>query len=336
MCWELTKSFVRRFIVAANLILTPWIAPWIISDAHAATSYSPSDVYAGVEYANRLADEILVAGNITDMRIPQSRERNAKPMHVYEMHVSVLMELYTYALKNERRPPPQAVSTPIKYTPTDVFHLTRLVMSNLEDIYRDGGKYIDFTPAIHTGKTPADVYQELFALYYRLNRLNGKSKISPSEVYAHIFRAKEDLQLTLLALAKRLDGGREDQKRMLVTAIYGMHPDGTVLAPLEKGKTPGDVLKKALDVRGKLNTLRAKNKLAEIAPPKPGDFSNVKPIDVFLQTQFIIAELNLLKIPLDIHTTTNSAKPVSGKKPSDVFQEMKHIEYMLDRLILAL
>ncbi|OOZ41475.1 hypothetical protein BOW53_03630 [Solemya pervernicosa gill symbiont] len=289
-----------------------------------------------MEYANSLIDRILTANGVTEINIPVSREAGAKPMHVYELHVSALTELYAYALEEERRPPPLAVSTPITYTPTDVYYLTQLVINNLEEVYRDSGGYIDFSMNSHSGKSPADVYQELFELYYRLNLLNGKSKVSPNEVYSHIFRAKEDLQFSLLTLSKHLADSDEIKKRLLVTAIYGMHPDGSTMTPLEAGKKPGDVIAKSITIRGKLNLLRKRNKLPEIPRPKLEEFGAAKPIDAFLQTQFIIAELNLLKIPMDISSTTNSAKAVSGKTPSDVYQEMKHIEYMIDRLIQAL
>lgn len=326
------KSLKLQYFIcffAASFALT--------TTAHAAKKYSPSQVFAGVEYANDLLTKILAKKNIRKIHIPSSREKAAKPMHVYELHVSALAELYHYAVKHNRRPPPLAISTPIKYTPTDVYYLTELVINNLEDVYKDGVGVIDFSIKSHSGKTPVHVYQELFELYYKLNLLNGKSKVSPNEVYAHIYRAKEDLQFSLLTLSKRLDKNKEKDKRLLVTAIYGMHPDGSVLPPLEGKKTPGDVQKMSFMVRDKLNLLRKRNKLPEIEHPQINEFfGKVKPIDVFLQTQFIIAELNLLKIPMNINSTTSNAKPVTGKSPSDVYQEMKHLNYMLDRIIQVL
>lgn len=298
-----------------------------------AAGKTPNEVYSGIEYANRLIDRLLFEEKqIEGTQAPLSREKAAKPMHVYELHVSALAELYSYALANNRRPPPLAVSTPIPYTPTDVYYLTEMVVENLESIYTDSLGGIDFFPDNHSGKTPGEVYQVLFELYYKLNLLNGKSKISPNEVFAHAQRAKEDLQYSLLTISKRLPDAQEEKKRMLVTAIYGMHPNGSTLAKAAEGRKPLDVINKAFDVRKKLNQLRLKNKLGEIQIPSVSDYGSVKPIDVFLQTQFIIAELNLLKSPLDITSTTNAAKPVTGRTPTDVYQEMAHIEYMLGRL----
>ncbi len=306
------------------------------SHVHAAQKYTPSDVFSGVEYSNQILDQLLSSKNISNIKIPASKEKDAKPMHVYELQVSVLNELYQYAIKNNRNPPPLAISTPIKYTPTDVYLLTQLVINNLESIYEDQEGNIDFSMNDHSGKSPANVYQELFELYYKLNRVNDKEKVSPNEVYSHIIRAKEDLQYTLLLLSKRIDNKQENKKRLLITAIYGMHPDGTVISALEAGKKPIDVIQKAFEVRKKLNILRKRNQLPEIKIPLMSDYEKIKPIDAFLQTQFIIAELNLLKMPLKISSTTNNGKIATGKTPSDVYQVFKHIDYMLERLIKTL
>ncbi|VAX00258.1 hypothetical protein MNBD_GAMMA21-2481 [hydrothermal vent metagenome] len=327
-----TLSLPRWFFSLSALMLLISIT----ENSHASRTYSPSDVYAGVEYATRIVDEILISKKIDNLQVPRSREKAVKPMHVYELHITALSELYHYALKQNRRPPPLTTSSPINYTPTDVYYLTQLLINNVEEIHRDTGGEIDFTLNDHTGKSPAHVYQKLFELYYKLKRLNGFSKVSPSEVYAQIYRAKEDLQTSLLTLSKRLEANEEDKKRLLVTAIYGMHPDGTVMPAIAPGKKPGDVLEKVLEVRSKLNTLRTANKLSEIKIPDAKKFGQVKPIDILLQTQFIIAELNLLKMPMVIHSTTNSSKPATDKTPSDVYYEMEHIDYMLERLLRVL
>lgn len=74
-------------------------------NAQAAKQYSPSDVYSGLAYANKIAEGILASKNISDMSLPKSKETAAKPMHVYELHSSILNELHKYALSNSRRPP---------------------------------------------------------------------------------------------------------------------------------------------------------------------------------------------------------------------------------------
>lgn len=297
---------------------------------------TPSDVYSVVEYSTRLADRILADKGITEMEVPVSRETEAKPMHVYELHVTVIREIYDYMVENDRRAPPQPVSTPISYTPGDVIKLSQMIREALEEEYNR----LETSPTLRleqfSGKTPADVYQKLFELYYKVCRLNHKVKISPNDVYSQIFRGREDMQYILLTLSKELNSMDEQKKRLLVTGIYGMGTDGTQLSPMEIGKTPADALAKALEVRDTLNKLRVRYELPQIARPTVEDFKTINSIDVFLQTQFIIAELNLMKQPLNIRSVTNAAKVVFGKTPSDVHQELKHLDYMLNRLLETL
>ncbi len=322
------------FFKGRQLLITAILSLLFLSgNAQAVKKYGPSDVYAGVSYSNKIVDKLLADMNVKSPNIPKSREKKAKPMHVYELHIAALTELYFYCISKKRAPPPLPTSTPIKYSPTDVYYLTQLLMAHLELVYQDKGKQVNFALEQFNKKTPSDVYQKVFELYYKLNLLNGKSKVSPSEVYSHIYRAKEDLQYSLLVLSQRLDKKEKKKKRGMFSAIYGMNPDGTVMAEFQDGKSPSDVLNLAMQVRDKLNLLRQNNDMGTIERPKISQYDKIKPIDVFLQTQFIIAELNLLKMPMGISSNTNSAKQVSGKSPSDVYHEMVHISYMIDRII---
>ncbi len=304
------------------------------SVAHAEQRRTPNDVYAGIAYASRIADKLLAERKINDITIPLSRETDVKPMHVYELHTTVLSSLYEFSLTLHVRPPPVAVSTPILYTPEDVYKLTSLVVNNLEKVYKESGRKINFRPIKVTGKTPSDVFQVLYTLYYQVHLLNSNGKkLSPNNVYAQIQRAREDLQYCILTISKRLEQTQEEQKRMLVSSVYGFHPNGSTMPPIQQDKTPKDVLYQALDTRENINRLRQYYNMERIKVPQAKQFTQVAPVDVFLQTQIIIAELNLLKIPMGISSTTNRPVSVTDKSPSDVFHETKHIDYMINRLL---
>lgn len=317
-------------------ILIFTIAFCLSGNIYAQQKITPSEVYSGLEYSSKILDKLLEKMKAQNINLPISEENAIKPMHVYELHIAALGELYTYSIKNNRTPPPQPVSTPIKYSPSDVYSLTQLIINSVEDLHLDLIGNINVTNQKRQKKTPTDVYNILFELYYKLNRLNGKTKITPTEVYSHISRAQEDLKTTLLTLSKRFEEVDIDKKMLLTTATYGMHSQGESLSSFENGKKPRQVLEMAYEIRKKLNLLREKNNLSIIEIPEINKTNETKPIDVFLQTQFIIAELNLLKIPMEIRSITNQAKIFSKKTPSDVFHKMKHIDYMLDRLISVL
>lgn len=322
------RMWRRAAAIGVVLLLSGMI---LRQPAHAQDA-TPSDVYGIIDFSARLADQLLVQNKLELTRSPVSHEIDVRPMHVYELHVTVLKELYDHARQSGMKPPPLPVSTPIPYSPTDVIMLSRLVRGYLENVY---GK-LETKEAVYIigykDMTPTHVYTRLFDLYSRVARLNGKNQISPDDVYAQIFRAREDLQYILLSLSKGLANAEERKKRMLVTGIYGMSPDNRPLSGIEMDKTMSDVLARALEVRDTLNTLRGKYELEQIRRPKTEDYEDIGAIDVFLQTQFIIAEINLLKQPLNILNITNPAKVFFGKTPSDIHQELKHIDYMLNRL----
>ncbi len=303
------------------------------SISYAEKKYTPSDVYANIDYASRLLVQILEKKNITNITLPTSYETAVKPMHVYELNVATISELYRYAVDNKLTPPPLTFSSPIKYSPSDVYYLTEILTDKIERVYEDNVGVNLLYPDVFSGKTPKDVYDKLFKLYAMVLRLRGFEKVSPNQVYAQTYRAKVDLQSIISTLSKRLDDSKFDQKRLLVTAAYGMHPDGSKMKAYEENKTPKDVVISALSVRNKINQLKKLYKIQTLAIPSEKSFSKVTPSDAFLQTQYIIAEINLLKSPLGVSHSTDVAIEAKNKKPSDVFQEMKHINYLLDRLI---
>lgn len=298
--------------------------------------YTSGDVFANLVYGNQLVDELLAKDKKSLSPLPQSLETDIESMHVYELHVSILHELMSYTLNNGFRPAPIASSQAITYTPTDVYYLSKIITTKLESIYSDKiGINFKIKPPV-TSKSPSQVYQQAFELFYRLSALNGQERISPNVLYAQVLRAKHDLQASLLAISKRLDDSDEKVKRQLVTAIYGINTDGSMLAKKQQSMKLSDVLQQTLTVRNKLNQLRKHHNLPIIQKPELNNYPQIRPVDVFLQTQFIIAELNFLKQPWDVHTTTNNAETANDKTPDDVYHQVLHIEYMLDRLIKVL
>ncbi len=318
-------SALRSLLVITSLLLC--------SISYAEKKYTPSDVYANIDYATRLLEQVLDKKNITNISLPTSYETAVKPMHVYELNVAAISELYRFAIKNSLTPPPLTFSSPIKYSPSDVYYLTEILSNKIEQIYEDNVGVNLLYPDIFSGKKPKDVYDKLFKLYAMILRLRGFEKVSPNQVYAQTHRAKVDIQSIILTLSKRLNDSQFDQKRLLVTAAYGMHPDGSKMKGYEENKTPKDVITSALSIRKKINQLKQLYKIQTLAIPSITSFSKATPSDAFLQTQYIIAEINLLKSPLGINHSTDVAIEAKNKVPSDVYQEMKHIDYLLDRLI---
>ncbi len=320
-----------------NLLLLCVICQFHSGSVYAETLYSPADIFAITQYAHQLVDRILTQRGVDIMNIAApSQEVDVKPMHVYQLYATALMELYNYELTHQRHPPPLVAVTPINYTPTETYQLAQIVITALEEFYQEEIGPIDITQQPQTAKTPSDVYQLLFQLYVKLTRLNGKQDFTADDVYAQLHRAADDLKSILITLSQRLPNDKEREKRLLITAAYGINTDGTQLSAPDPRATPTDVLMKTLAVRDKLNAWRKKYHLPEIRRPEIAAFKQISFADVFLQTQVIVAELNIIKMSQKILSVTNLAQPVTGKTPADAYQAIKHIDYMLERILSVL
>ena len=185
-----------------------------------------------------------------------------------------------------------------------------------------------------TGKTPLDVYKEVFALHKKINALRGIEEFSPSLVFEQIQRAVLDLQ----QVVKVVDCQRGDDKRSLRymrSAAYGVHPGGGIFEATKGNLKPTDAFNACLKLREGIGRLMVTlgHPKQSVAWPGESVLADIKPSDVFVQTQYILSEINLLKEPLGIRSSTPLSIPTQGKKPSDVCHQADFSLYMIERLI---
>ena len=324
-----TLSFVWLVAVVV-LPSTQSVAAW-------PEGISPSHAYARVALADQVLDRILAKRGIESGNAARSFETKLGPMHVYQVHQAVIRRLYEFELKNGVRPPPQVSSTPIKYAPSDVMMLSSIVLEHTQKIAAKDGIEPIWTEQTFTQKTPTEVFEIIFNVFYKTNLLLGVRKISPGEVYREVQRAVADVQNILRQLARRVPPEEDHKKRLLISSVYGLHPDGSMMLPRQDGLKPKDAMQKLLDVRQVMNRIRVKFGMATVPLAQIPAEVKVTPIDVILQSQIVISEINILKKPLEIRTVTpRGIQPETKLTPSDVQYSASHLEYMLTRLINTL
>ena len=164
-----------------------------------------------------------------------------------------------------------------------------------------------------SGKTPTDVFNETVKLYLSFVALNGESSITPNEVYAQLVCATKDV----MSILEQSDPA----------CRYNVET-----APVESGKTPSDVFRQCLNLRSEINIVRRNAGLGETPVPQSA-IQELAPLDVFLQTQIIIAELNLLKRGTETISSTPLAIPVTGKTPSDCYQQVSFAVHLIKQVI---
>jgi hypothetical protein len=292
---------------------------------------TPSDVYSSVELTEQRLDALLAVNNIDVMAITQSFERSASPMHVYQLQLLILNKLHDYEQANGLTPIPLIVAKPANYTPADVLEVANIISRHLAKVQSFSG-LIPFQQASqHSGKSPNDVFSLQYEVLQKMVLLT-QSTITPNDVFSELERSTLDLQKIVQIYSQQLPNDEFDQKRDLVTSIYGMDVKGAKLEAFEGGKTPSDAFVALLAVRNSLNQVRRLFDLELVEIPTIDSDFKLKPAHVILQTQILLAELNLLKKHLNVDATAPSARTYTDKTPSDVVYEAKKIDYMLKRL----
>ncbi len=275
---------------------------------------SPSDVYATVDRLNRSVDVLLAAKQIPLPPPQRSLESGLGPFHAYQLQLACIEKLHAFQRNTGMRPIPLVVSTPMKYFPADVKKVADLMLAEVRKVAStwnveglpDGVNKV-------SGKTPTDVVKATLNLFAKLSALGGLTKISPSEVYAQITRAVVDGE----SILKQIDPA----SRYLVDAPVS-----------EPGKTPADAFARCLELRREINKLREGLGLNTTPVPRITAGQQLQPADVFMQTQIIIAELNLLKMNTDTVSSTPLAIPVQGKTATDVHQQVAFLQYLIPQV----
>ena len=275
---------------------------------------TPSDVFATVERLNRSLDVLLEDREIKIAERTECVERGLGPMHVYQLVVVCVNMMHDFAVQNNLTPIPRVIVSPMKYTPADVKILANLMHDyinrtasalKIEELPKDIEKV--------SLKTPTDVFNEIHYLLKKLSALTGQEKIDPNKVFAELSRAVEDVK----SILSQIDPACRFK----------------VNAPSSKpGLKPADVYAVCLETRHSINKFRGDLNMDVVPVPKLSDISFIRPTDVYLQTQIIIAEINVLKMASNTASITPLAIPVTQKRPSDCHQLAVMIRYLLGQV----
>lgn len=297
---------------------------------------TPNHVYAGLELLNRKLDQLLNSAGRTApaANAVRSRESGLKPMHVYQIHLACIEQLRGYQFKAGLPTMPLAVATPEKYSPAQVFLLTKMLLEAVDrDAIALGAGDLPGEMTTFQGKTPTDVFQIGVTALMKILALSGTNDISPNEVFSQTVRARYDAQ-AIVTTAAQYEVGDADIRRRLKAKSFGMSSDGRHLeVDTSVKRKPSNAFEECLRVRETINALRQQLNAPTTPMPSYEVGEKIRPADVYLQTQLIIAELNLLKMLTGTTVTTPPAQPVTGKSPNEVFAEAAWARFALNGLL---
>lgn len=315
------KNFLREFCTKHTLLShlvifcgSLLLATLAIGTQVQAKTTTPSDVYSVVDQTDRTLDLILDAANLPNFQEMPFPELGIKPMHVYQMVVSSLESINLYEVKNKINPVPIVIVIPRKYTPEDVLRLADILLSEVQTIASNRDiKNLSVNNVIFYGRSANDVFFKMIDVYMKINILSGTVKISPNDVYSQMVRAVGDIKSILSTI--------DPAKRYRIDVPAS-----------PKGLKPVDVLTECLLTRESINDARKHFGLKPGPIPTLASNFRTSPLHVFLQSQVIISEINMLKMETGTISVTPRAIPVTGKTPSDAHQQVVTMKYLLAQI----
>ena len=275
---------------------------------------TPSHVFSRLDLLDRCLDRLMAARNITAPELPPKMESRLGPLHVYQLVLASSMRVQTLDDQAGVLAMPTLSAKPRFYAPRDVLLVSGLMFDGVQRVATTLNiEDLPTNEATVSDKTPTEVYGRAVSVFLKLNALCGYDDISPGEVYAEMVRAADDVR----SILRQADS----ESRYRIDAPSS-----------EPDQVPGDVFDKCRDVRGALNKHRIALGQPAVPLPSPPSGYEIRPRDVFLQTQVIIAELNFLKLYTDTISSTPLAVPVNSKTPTDVHEQASLIEYLLGQV----
>ncbi|MGB1236626.1 MAG: hypothetical protein ACPG4U_00370 [Pseudomonadales bacterium] len=158
------------------------------------------------------------------------------------------------------------------------------------------------------GKTPANVYENLWQASYSLDELVGS--ISPNLVYRNMLYALEDTKM----LAASLNVTLNDQVPPVTENVKPIAPN----------------------IEGYKNLYRLARIERKLSLPavgvRPFPSGEISPSDVFDTTNNILAELARLKVARAVTEPHGALALPSGKRPADVLEKMRLLGRYLDSI----
>lgn len=269
---------------------------------------TPSHVFQLTEYI--LADIKLIreVENIQTIAKTPEVQTNKTPLHVYskslEVRTKVIYLQNKYQLENL-----EDIEIPLKdITPTDVYDTVSELHAAIQQVKKSLGIAQSSDIELKMGKTPANVYENLWQASYYLDALVGA--ISPDLVYRNVLYAIQDAKALAAKLGVQIERAQVKVQQQVIPKQTNIEGYKTLyrLARLER-----KLLIDAVAVRTFPSTV-------------------ITPSDVFDTTNNILAELVRIKIAVNVANAREMLQLTRGKQARDVLQQMRVLGQYLDAI----
>jgi hypothetical protein len=318
------KRLVRFFHTTVLICFLSLTSFFITSTAFAKSEYNiqepdpfshiiiPSNVF---KYTEIIIEEINILNSVLTVNVETNEadyNDGKSPIHVYSKALEVLEKVAKVQKKLGINPITKVGEIPIKTVkPADVFILARKILTELRRIKTSLVIEKEVKNIILVaGKTPSDVYHNLWRASYMLDLLT-QTPLNPSDVHRNVLYIQDEIRL--IAAKIRV-------------------PLSLQTPNIEVRRSPKNVAQQILMTLHKIVNLQ--KQLDMPTNPIPNiSLVRIRPSDVYDLSNMALAELVRTKVRLNIQLPRGQRKPSTNKTSRDVFAQMLLINNNLSTII---
>lgn len=322
VCCSFVLSGLSIGPVEAQDSWSDWAAQWFGTQVgevgaqgseEAASNVTPSHVFQATRDLLAEIEILREAMAVADYPGESEPQEGRAPVHVYARTLEVLEKV----ARTQRRLGIEVVNPgfiPVKaIVPADVLGQVQNIIGEIRKIKSQLVIEESIEPAPYeNGKTPSLVYKNLGDASLLLNGLVGRP-ITPNDVFERLEYVYDDMELVAANLQVSLN--RE------LPAVNGR-------------KSPKDVAR--LILRASYKIIDLQNRLGMDASNVPQlAIVRVTPAENFEVTNILLAEMNRIKVHMNIDLPHETRPASRNKRPTDVFVQLVRILRNLDILVEA-
>ncbi|MCY7296746.1 hypothetical protein [Alteromonas sp. a30] len=270
---------------------------------------TPNHVYQAVDNLANNIEAIRAHLNVNDTpRLPGVQIAKT-PLHAYTKGLEVFEKVIRFK-KSKNLATIVLPDFPDKaIKPSDVLVLVETISKEIQQASKQLGVSYAERAKLPTGKTPSDVYENMWRTSYLLDGLAGA--ISPKYVYRNTLRIEKALEVIAQELNTKVD---------------------KEVPELPANKKPVDANIEGYKVLYKIAQLEKRLNMDALRVPgfPAGDIS---PSDVYDTTNNILAELTRINLSLSLSSPDVVELDAETVTPSHVVRQFQSIQHQLDMLI---
>ena len=279
---------------------------------------TPNDVFGLSEHILRKLEYIKVQKGIKIRARETTYIYELKPIHVYEKGIENLEKLAKLKENEGIRASQVPNPTTENITPSEVYELILRLDDELGIMYKN--VFLD-NIALHSyraisgkkqynKKTSSDVYDNLWKISYELDTILNE-EYTPNETYV---------------LAKNIESD------LLLMQKYFLGKNLSVKHKKYKVKRPSDVFAKSLQILKKLELIKRRGNFKSAKIILSQD-EIVTPTSVYNALRIISATISEIDVFYAIPRVQEVSVLKTSKTPTDVYEVVENIEYMLSSII---